>query len=137
MLHTVFRSAGGLDALRQRLTEDMLATNDLSVRQAQASADDDVAGGGISKNNYNRPGGNQNLGNRITDRPSSKVLAPPGGASQVRPGGVLVQHSLWGLHLQDRVYSSADRSVTTSLHCPASSHVSFFSAYPCFAAELW
>ncbi len=35
------------------------------------------------KNNYPRPGGNQNLGNRISDRPSSRVLAPPGGKSQV------------------------------------------------------
>lgn len=34
-------------------------------------------------NNYSRPGGNQNLGNRITGRPSSRVLAPPGGQSNL------------------------------------------------------
>ncbi|MEW5306787.1 MAG: hypothetical protein WDW36_009225 [Sanguina aurantia] len=37
---------------------------------------------GSSDNNYARPGG-QNVGNYITDRPSSRVLAPPGGASQI------------------------------------------------------
>ncbi len=37
-------------------------------------------------NNYQRPGGNQNLGNKITGRPSSKVLAPPGGKSQITFG---------------------------------------------------
>eukprot|EP00803_Ostreobium_quekettii_P002222 evm.model.scf_291.11 EVM.evm.TU.scf_291.11 scf_291:99395-99907(+) len=35
-----------------------------------------------SVNNYHRAEG-QNVGNFITDRPSSRVLAPPGGGSQV------------------------------------------------------
>eukprot|EP00955_Chlamydomonas_euryale_P066199 359472-Chlamydomonas_euryale.AAC.8 len=37
-------------------------------------------------NNYARPGGQQNVGNFITDRPSSRVLAPPGGKSQISFG---------------------------------------------------
>ena len=36
-------------------------------------------------NNYHRPGG-QNVGNFITDKSSSRVLAPPGGASQITFG---------------------------------------------------
>jgi SPIRAL1-like protein len=37
------------------------------------------------KNNYARPGG-QNVGNFLTDRTSSRVLAPPGGGSQITFG---------------------------------------------------
>lgn len=48
---------------------------------AQAQA----PGLGNANNNYNRPGG-QNVGNFLTDRPSSRVLAPPGGGSSVRFG---------------------------------------------------
>ncbi|KAJ9517131.1 hypothetical protein QJQ45_009107 [Haematococcus lacustris] len=40
----------------------------------------------FSANNYQRPGGNQNLGNRLTNRPSSRVMAPPGGVSQIQFG---------------------------------------------------
>ena len=36
-------------------------------------------------NNYSRPSG-QNVGNFLTDRNSSRVLAPPGGASQIAFG---------------------------------------------------
>jgi hypothetical protein len=36
-----------------------------------------------SSNNYARPGGMQNVGNFLTDKPSSRVLAPPGGRTQV------------------------------------------------------
>ncbi|PNH10996.1 hypothetical protein TSOC_002201 [Tetrabaena socialis] len=42
--------------------------------------------GAAGGNNYSRPGGQQNVGNFITDRPSSRVLAPPGGASQISFG---------------------------------------------------
>jgi len=45
-------------------------------------------GGGGSPNggnNYSRPSG-QNVGNFLTDRNSSRVLAPPGGASQISFG---------------------------------------------------
>ena len=38
-----------------------------------------------AKNNYARPAG-QNVGNFLTDRPSSRVLAPPGGGSQITFG---------------------------------------------------
>ena len=38
-----------------------------------------------SNNNYSRPAG-QNVGNFMTDRNSSRVLAPPGGASQITFG---------------------------------------------------
>lgn len=37
---------------------------------------------GTNNNNYSRPAG-QNVGNFLTDRPSSRVLAAPGGASQI------------------------------------------------------
>eukprot|EP01025_Chloroclados_australasicus_P016474 TRINITY_DN1828_c0_g1_i1.p1 TRINITY_DN1828_c0_g1~~TRINITY_DN1828_c0_g1_i1.p1 ORF type:complete len:258 (-),score=29.33 TRINITY_DN1828_c0_g1_i1:266-1039(-) len=40
---------------------------------------------GQSNNNYQRPGG-QNIGNFITDRPSSRVLAAPGGGSSITFG---------------------------------------------------
>jgi SPIRAL1-like protein len=38
--------------------------------------------GGCLRNNYSRPEG-QNMGNYMTDRPSSRVLAAPGGASSI------------------------------------------------------
>lgn len=40
---------------------------------------------GFHKNNYYRPEG-QNVGNFITDRSSSRVLAPPGGQTNVTLG---------------------------------------------------
>ena len=39
-------------------------------------------GFGTNNNNYSRPD-SQNVGNFLTDRPSSRVLAPPGGGSQI------------------------------------------------------
>ena len=39
-------------------------------------------GGAGGNNNYSRPAG-QNVGNFMTDRNSSRVLAPPGGGSQI------------------------------------------------------
>ncbi|KAG2439047.1 hypothetical protein HYH02_006575 [Chlamydomonas schloesseri] len=42
---------------------------------------------GVNNNNYSRPGGQQNVGNFITDRPSSHVMAPPGGKSSIQLGG--------------------------------------------------
>ena len=38
-------------------------------------------------NNYTRPQGCQNIGNHLTGRPTSRVLAPPGGRSSVVLGG--------------------------------------------------
>ena len=40
---------------------------------------------GVTGNNYSRSEG-QNVGNFLTDRPSSRVLAPPGGGSQITFG---------------------------------------------------
>lgn len=42
--------------------------------------------GGNARNNYVRPEG-QNVGNFLTDRNSSRVLAPPGGGSSIVFGG--------------------------------------------------
>lgn len=42
-------------------------------------------GFGTNNNNYSRPD-SQNVGNFLTDRPSSRVLAPPGGGSQISFG---------------------------------------------------
>ena len=47
---------------------------------AGVSTDDQVAG--HARNNYSRPDG-QNVGNFLTDRSSSRVLAPPGGGSSI------------------------------------------------------
>jgi SPIRAL1-like protein len=45
------------------------------------SSTGDVEGGNL-RNNYSRPEG-QNVGNFLSDRPSSRVLAAPGGASSI------------------------------------------------------
>ncbi len=45
---------------------------------------DDLAHG-AAQNNYNRAGG-QNVGNFLTDRPTSRVLAAPGGGSSISFG---------------------------------------------------
>ena len=39
--------------------------------------------GSRARNNYARPAGQQNVGNYLTGRPSSRVLAPPGGATSL------------------------------------------------------
>lgn len=79
--------AGGVEALRQRLTENMVDTNDLGRKAAGIDPGRHQDEDQTSKNNYQRPAGNQNLGNRITNRSSSRVLAPPGGVSQISFGG--------------------------------------------------
>lgn len=75
-----------MDALRERLVD---ATMNPSPAQAQAAAPasdmhaaTDLEDHHAASNNYARPGG-QNVGNFITDRPSSRVLAHPGGNSQI------------------------------------------------------
>ncbi|GFR45256.1 hypothetical protein Agub_g6362 [Astrephomene gubernaculifera] len=84
--------AGGIEALRERLKEAMVETKDfalknesgedLAVVQVTAGqASKDIAAG-KGQNNYVRPAG-QNVGNFITDRPSSRVIHAPGGASQI------------------------------------------------------
>lgn len=62
--------------LKNEAGEDITATN-----ATAGLGTDDVAGGG-AKNNYTRPDG-QNVGNFLTDRPSSRVLAAPGGGSSI------------------------------------------------------
>uniref|UniRef100_A0A7R9V5W1 SAP domain-containing protein n=1 Tax=Chlamydomonas euryale TaxID=1486919 RepID=A0A7R9V5W1_9CHLO len=81
--------AGCMDTLRERLTDHMLSSQDFSLRSEDGSVLTTVAvtagaasKNGDLKNNYSRPGG-QNVGNFLTDRASSRVLAPPGGGSQI------------------------------------------------------
>jgi hypothetical protein len=84
--------AGSQEALRDRLKEAMVATNDFALKNedgTDATTVDVIAGAPSKanelKNNYTRPEG-QNVGNYMTDRNSSRVLAPPGGKSQVGKG---------------------------------------------------
>lgn len=85
---------GGKETLVQRLKEHMMQTGDVTlvsdvpVEGLGSERPTNIAGsccGGTLKNNYVRPEG-QNVGNFITDRPSSRVLAPPGGGSKITLG---------------------------------------------------
>ena len=80
----------------ERLKENMLetgnielfaenATDDAKQNAMEAPASDSGSEAGALRNNYHRPEG-QNVGNFITDRPSSRVLAPPGGGSSISIG---------------------------------------------------
>jgi SPIRAL1-like protein len=87
--------AGGKDTLRQRVKEHMLETNDFKLvdeNGQEMHLASNIAGANSEavelQNNYVRPDG-QNVGNFLTDRPSSRVLAAPGGASQISLGGGL------------------------------------------------
>lgn len=83
---------GSRSALADRVGEHMTSTQDFTIfSDPEPSQQFTGTGGGSSlasmdepaqANNYGRPGG-QNVGNHITDRPSSRVTAPPGGQSQV------------------------------------------------------
>lgn len=55
--------------------EDIVAGN------VAGAASNELADGTL-RNNYTRPEG-QNVGNFLTDRNSSRVLAPPGGGSSI------------------------------------------------------
>ena len=103
--------AGGRDALQERLEEAVRqgfqvhlarpgTAEDLATRKQQYAAVGSAephgvnfgggeapqgSGFGMSNNNYSRPD-SQNVGNFLTDRPSSRVLAPPGGGSQISFG---------------------------------------------------
>ena len=93
--------AGSIETLRERLREWMVEngtaslelTSAADVEQTTAGTDGAEGGSkeapagdmGVLKNNYVRPEG-QNVGNFITDRPSSRVLAPPGGSSSISLG---------------------------------------------------
>lgn len=83
---------GSRESLCQRLKENMLDTQDFSLVSEDgtktASLDQAPAvqpNGAATGNNYYRAEG-QNVGNFMTDRPSSRVLAPPGGGSQISFG---------------------------------------------------
>ena len=101
--------AGGVEALRDRIKDDMLSTKDFAIKaetgedltvvEVSAGNGQGNVGAGKLQNNYARPGG-QNVGNIMSDRPSSRVLAAPGGKSQIvfgdsddtnkaRPGALL------------------------------------------------
>jgi len=84
--------AGGQEALRDRLKEHMVSSNDFAIKNEDGAdmatvvvvagqASSELATGKL-QNNYVRPAG-QNVGNFLTDRNSSRVLAPPGGGSQI------------------------------------------------------
>lgn len=79
---------GSRPALLDRVHEHMMATGNLSLvnesggevlpSESAPAAAVDVGAIGVKNNNYTRPEG-QNCGNFVTDRSSSRVLAPPGG----------------------------------------------------------
>lgn len=83
---------GSRSALADRVGEHMKSTQDFTIfSDPEPNQQFGGTGGKTSlaamdepaqANNYGRPEG-QNVGNHITDRPSSRVLAPPGGQSQV------------------------------------------------------
>ncbi|QDZ21448.1 SAP domain-containing protein [Chloropicon primus] len=77
--------AGGKETLVERLMEHFEKTGhelkSEAFKPVAAAADMERR----PSNNYHRPEG-QNVGNFLTDRNSSKVLAPPGGASSFSLG---------------------------------------------------
>ncbi|KAG1665396.1 hypothetical protein FOA52_015806 [Chlamydomonas sp. UWO 241] len=82
--------AGAQQTLRERLADHMIATNNFNVNMVAGdgggAARAEQAGAALSPNNYVRPGGAQNVGNKLTEKPSSRVLAPPGGKSTISFG---------------------------------------------------
>ncbi|GLI70747.1 hypothetical protein VaNZ11_015774 [Volvox africanus] len=96
--------AGGKEQLEDRLKQHMLTTGNFSTQVPSDGPEQAAPPGyavapqgyqqyttGVHSNNYSRPGGQQNVGNFITDRPSSHVIAPPGGHSTVQLGGFAEQ----------------------------------------------
>ncbi|GAX82859.1 hypothetical protein CEUSTIGMA_g10285.t1 [Chlamydomonas eustigma] len=84
--------AGGAPELRERLKQNMTETGNFNLNMSATGspAQGPVQAGAPTAdmnsrlaNNYNRPGGQQNVGNFLTDKPSSRVLASPGGGSQI------------------------------------------------------
>lgn len=83
--------AGSRESLMERIKEHMIETQDFTMK-AEGTLPESTAqaGGGEAfnvgdvphGNNYSRPEG-QNVGNFLTNRSSSRVLAAPGGASQI------------------------------------------------------
>jgi len=75
--------AGSRMDLQQRLKDFMGSCGGVASLPSHAPGQPSVVD--HVSNNYARPGG-QNVGNFITDRNSSRVLAPPGGTSQISFG---------------------------------------------------
>ncbi len=78
--------AGGKETLIERLTEHLQNSggplkSEMGISKAMGAAEMQRR----PSNNYHRPEG-QNVGNFLTDRNSSKVLAPPGGKSSFSLG---------------------------------------------------
>lgn len=76
--------AGGLETLRDRMMEAIKNPALISApqhREGEAGPAPIGANEGPNNNNYVRPSGSQNVGNFLTDRPTSRVLQPPGGGS--------------------------------------------------------
>ncbi|CAG9464781.1 unnamed protein product [Pedinophyceae sp. YPF-701] len=79
--------AGCKDSMVERLANNYDLPKSNADCEAAAAAASGLAMPGESAingpgNNYARPNG-QNVGNFVTDRPSSRVLAPPGGGSSL------------------------------------------------------
>ena len=72
--------AGGKETLVERLLEHLNGTGAEIQSEGFKPAAMEMNMERRPSNNYHRPEG-QNVGNCLTDRNSSKVLAPPGGAS--------------------------------------------------------
>ena len=77
--------AGSKDTLLERLKEHFDNTGTGIMTEAFKPVYDNPAMERRPSNNYHRPEG-QNVGNFLTDRNSSKVLAPPGGKSSFSLG---------------------------------------------------
>mmetsp|Transcript_17545 Transcript_17545/g.48967 ORF Transcript_17545/g.48967 Transcript_17545/m.48967 type:complete len:212 (+) Transcript_17545:136-771(+) len=92
--------------------EQKVAPKNVAPAAADENTDTNVG------NNYSRPDG-QNVGNFITDRPSSKVLAPPGGGSNVILGGDNPQTS----HQQNNYGRPEGQNIGNFLTDRPSSHV--------------
>jgi SPIRAL1-like protein len=82
---TICRMGVCLPARCRELAAEFNGEVAIGVPQAKAAigADGPI---GVNNNNYVRDQG-QNVGNFITDRPSSRVLAPPGGVTSWSLGG--------------------------------------------------
>ena len=77
--------AGSKDTLVERLQEHMANTGSPYKSDFMIAKTNAYEQRSSSVNNYQRPEG-QNVGNFLTDRNSSKVLAPPGGSSSFTLG---------------------------------------------------
>lgn len=125
---------GSKEALVERLSDDMRKSRDYTVVT-------DLNGGGQQSvenqapnqfrsapvgNNYARADG-QNCGNFISDRPSSRVLAPPGGGSQIsfgnEPAPASTPSSQTSLHMSG---GPAGSPTSNNYHRPGGQNVGNF-----------